>query len=98
MILITGFTRSQTDSAHKHTHLHQLLLVVEVRHKDVLPVRHSREGDSQPAAGLLVAVGGECAPQHVPHNLHQVEGRMHGSQEALPGLLRHVDDARSGLS
>lgn len=81
-----------------HTHLHQLLFVVEVRHQDVLSIRHSRQGDSQPAAGLVVAVGGKGAPQHVTHNLHQVEGGMHGSQEALPRLFGHIDDARAGLS
>lgn len=69
-----------------------------MRHQDVLPVRHSCQGDPQPAAGLPVAVGGERAPQHVAHDLHQVEGGMHWSQEALPGLLGHVDDARAGLS
>lgn len=46
----------------------------------------------------MVAVSWKGALQHVTHNLHQVKGRMHGSEKPLPCLFCHIDDARTSVS
>lgn len=79
-------------------HLHQLLLVVEVRDQDVFSVRHPGEGDAQSPVGVMVTVSWKSAAHHVTYNLHQVKRRMHGAEEALPRLLRNIDDARTSFS
>lgn len=46
----------------------------------------------------MVAVRWQSPPQHVTHDLHQVKGRMHGSQEALPRLFGNIDDVCASLT
>lgn len=46
----------------------------------------------------MVTIDGQGAPQHVTHNLNQVKGRMHGTEEPLPCLFGNVNDARTCLS
>lgn len=46
----------------------------------------------------MVTINGQGALQHVTHNLHQVKGRMHGTEEPLPRLFGNVNDARTCLS
>lgn len=90
--LIPGRTHSV------RAHLHQLLLVAEVRDQDVFSVRHPGEGDSQSPAGVMVTICWKSAAHHVTNNLHQVKRRMHGAEEPLPRLLCNINDARTSFS
>lgn len=93
-----SIVNSRASKLRLNTHLHQLLLVVELQQQDIFSIRHSGQRDSQPPARLVVAIGWQRAPQHLTHNLNQVEGGMHGPEEPLPGLLCHVNDARTSLA
>ena len=46
----------------------------------------------------MVAIGWQGPSQHVTHNLHQIKGRMHGSEESLPRLFGNINDACPSLS
>ncbi len=61
------------------THLHEFLVAVEVCHQHVFSVRHAGQRDAQAAGGPAVAVGRQHAMHYGPHDLHQVEGGVHGA-------------------
>lgn len=65
---------------------------MEIRHKNILPIRHPGERDASPAGNDLVDVVREALPEPISNALVNVEGGMEGADAAAPGFPHKVHE------
>lgn len=80
------------------THLHQLFITAKVCHQHILSISDPSQRDAQTPVGNFVSVGWQRLMHHGPQDLNQVEGRVHGPQEALLGFFSHIYEVGTHLS